>query len=66
VKFRAGANVALPEDVKLVEALGALNMMQARTRVLDLPVTRIDARHPERFALRPTPGAPTVPPAGGA
>jgi cell division protein FtsQ len=63
VKFRSGGEVALPEDVKLVEALGALNMMQARNRVLDLPVTRIDARHPERFALRPMAGAP---PNGGA
>ena len=45
---------------KLVEALGALNLMQARNRVLDLPVTRIDARHPERFALRPIAGAPSA------
>ncbi len=58
VKFRGGAEVAFPEDVKLVEALGALNMMQAHNAVLDLPVTRIDARHPERFALRPMPGSP--------
>jgi cell division protein FtsQ len=63
VKFRDGADVVFPEDAKLVEALGALNLMQARSRVLDLPVTRIDARHPERFALRPTPGAPA---SGGA
>lgn len=63
VKFRDGADVAFPEDAKLVEALGALNLMQARSRVLDLPVKRIDARHPERFALQPTPGAPS---AGGA
>lgn len=63
VKFRDGANVALPEDAKLSDALGALNLMQARNRVLDLPVTRIDARHPERFALRPTPGGPST---GGA
>jgi cell division protein FtsQ len=63
VKFRSGGEVALPEDTKLVAALGALNMMQARNRVLDLPVTRIDARHPERFALRPLAGAP---PNGGA
>jgi cell division protein FtsQ len=70
VKFKGGADVAMPEDDKLVEALGALNLMQARSRVLDLPVTRIDARHPERFALRPTPGgppgAPGETPAGGA
>jgi cell division protein FtsQ len=66
VKFRDGAEVALPEDAQLVEALGALNLMQARTAVLDLPVTRIDARHPERFALRPVAGAPSAPPPGGA
>ena len=64
VKFREGAEVALPEDAQLVEALGALNMMQARTAVLDLPVTRIDARHPERFALRPVAGAPSASSAG--
>lgn len=58
VKFRSGGEVSLPEDARLVEALSALNMMQARNRVLDLPVTRIDARHPERFALTPTAGAP--------
>ena len=66
VKFRDGAEVALPEDTQLVQALDALNLMQARTAVLDLPVTRIDARHPERFALRPVAGAPSAPPAGGA
>jgi cell division protein FtsQ len=58
VKFRAGGEVSLPEDARLVEALNALNMMQARQRVLDLPVTRIDARNPERMALTPTAGAP--------
>jgi len=66
VKFKGGADVIMPEDDKLVPALDALNLMQARNRVLDLPVTRIDARHPERFALRPTAGAPEPPPAGGA
>ncbi|HVY90188.1 MAG TPA: cell division protein FtsQ/DivIB [Hyphomonadaceae bacterium] len=66
VKFKGGADVAMPEDAQLVKALDALNMMQARSRVLDLPVTRIDARHPERFALRPTPGAPEASPPGGA
>jgi cell division protein FtsQ len=63
VKFRGGADVALPEDAKLEPALDALNLMQARSRVLDLPVTRIDARNPDRFALRPVPGAPKT---GGA
>lgn len=66
VKFRNGAEVALPEDEDLVTALGALNMMQARNAVLDLPVTRIDARHPERFALRPVAGSPSAPAPGGA
>jgi cell division protein FtsQ len=64
VKFRSGGEVAFPEDAQLVKALGALNMMQAQNRVLDLPVTRIDARHPERFALRPTAGAPPANPGG--
>ena len=58
VKFRGGADVALPEDAKLVEALDSLNLMQARTRVLDMAVSRIDARHTERFALRPIAGGP--------
>jgi cell division protein FtsQ len=58
VKFRGGADVALPEDDDLGAALGKLNLMQAQSRVLDLPVTRIDARHPERFALQPVPGGP--------
>jgi cell division protein FtsQ len=58
VKFRSGGEVSLPEDPRLVEALNALNMMQARNRVLDLPVTRIDARQPERMALTPMAGTP--------
>jgi len=58
VKFRSGGEVSLPEDPRLVEALNALNMMQARQRVLDLPVTRIDARQPERMALTPMAGTP--------
>ena len=66
VKFRAGAEVALPEDAKLAGALDALNLMQARNAVLDLPVTRIDARHPERFALRPMAGSPDASAPGGA
>lgn len=66
VKFRGGADVALPEDARLKEALADLNLLQARNRLLDLPVTHIDARHPERFALRPTPGAPSDPLTGGA
>jgi cell division protein FtsQ len=66
VSFRGGADVALPEDDRLKEALGALNLLQARNRLLDLPVTHIDARHPERFALRPMPGAPSDPLTGGA
>ena len=37
--------------------LDALNLMQAQSRVLDLPDTHIDARHPKYIALRPIPGA---------
>ncbi|MDZ4762428.1 MAG: cell division protein FtsQ/DivIB [Alphaproteobacteria bacterium] len=63
VTFHGGVEVALPEDGRLDEALGALNFLQAQNRLLELPLTRIDARHPERFALQPTPGAPAL---GGA
>ena len=38
------------------EQLEALNLMQAQNRVLDLPATHIDARHPKYIALRPMPG----------
>ncbi|MEZ5938900.1 MAG: cell division protein FtsQ/DivIB [Hyphomonadaceae bacterium] len=57
VTFRGGVDVALPEDGRMEEALTALNLLEARNRLLQLPVTRIDARHPDRFALRPAPGA---------
>jgi cell division protein FtsQ len=66
VRFRGGADVALPDDEKLPAALNKLNLMQAQNRVLDLPVTRIDARHPERFALQPVPGGPRDRLPGGA
>jgi hypothetical protein len=36
----------------------------AQTRVLDLPATHIDARHPKYIALRPIPGAAVAPPSG--
>ena len=41
-----------------------LNLMQAQTRVLDLPATHLDARHPKYLALRPIPGAAVAPPSG--
>jgi hypothetical protein len=56
--------VAMPVDARLSEQLDALNLMQARTRVLDLPATHIDARHPKYIALRPIPGAAAVPLSG--
>jgi cell division protein FtsQ len=65
VTFRGGVEVAFPEDHELKEALTRLNFLQAQNRILELPLTRVDARHPERFSLRPTPGAP-VPAVGGA
>lgn len=58
VDFKGGVRVALPEDEALKPALASLNLLEARNRVLQLPLTRIDARHPERFALRPAPGGP--------
>jgi cell division protein FtsQ len=66
VKFKGGAEVALPDDARMRDALASLNLLNAKDRLLDLPVARVDARHPERFALRPTPGLPQTPPTGGA
>ncbi len=63
VTFAGGVRVVLPEDAALKPALASLNLLEARNRVLQLPLSRIDARHPERFALRPVPGGPG---AGGA
>lgn len=63
VKFKGRTDVvAFPVDARLEEQLEALNLMQAQTRVLDLPATHIDARHPKYIALRPLPGAPPVTP----
>lgn len=65
VKFTGRTDVvSFPVDAKLGEQLEALNLMQAQTRVLDLPATHIDARHPKYIALRPLPGAPPPPPGG--
>lgn len=63
VKFKGRTDVvSFPIDARLGEQLEALNLMQAQTRVLDLPATHIDARHPKYIALRPLPGA--APPPG--
>jgi len=62
VKFRGRTDVvAFPVDARLPEQLEALNLMQAQNRVLDLPATHIDARHPKYIALRPLPGVQTAP-----
>ncbi len=60
VKFKGGVEVALPEDAHLKDALASLNLLEDRNRLLELPLTRVDARDPDRFALRPTPGAPSA------
>lgn len=59
LKLKGGTEVSLPEDARLKEALAGLNLLHTRSRVLDLPLQKIDARHPERFALRPAPAART-------
>lgn len=66
IRFEEGVDVALPVDDRLNEALRALNFLQAQNRILDLPLARIDARHPDRFAVRPLPGAPDASEVGGA
>ncbi len=63
IKFKGRTDVvSFPVDARLGEQLEALNLMQAQNRVLDLPATHIDARHPKYIALRPLPGA--APPPG--
>ena len=57
--------VAFPDDARLMEQLDALNLMQAQNRVLDLPATRIDARHSKYIALQPMAGAPETTSPGG-
>ncbi len=65
LKFEGRTDVvAMPVDARLPEQLDALNLMQAQTRVLDLPATHIDARHPKYIALRPIPGAAVATPSG--
>ena len=49
----------------LLESAHALNLMQAQNRVLDLPATRIDARHSKYIALQPMAGAPETTSPGG-
>lgn len=62
VKFKGRTDVvSFPVDARLGEQLEALNLMQAQNRVLDLPATHIDARHPKYIALRPLPGATPSP-----
>lgn len=62
IKFKNRNDVvAFPDDARLVEQLDALNLMQAQNRVLDLPATHIDARHPKYIALQPMPGVPEAP-----
>jgi cell division protein FtsQ len=58
IHFDGGAVVTLPEDARLSKALADLNMLEMRSQVLEMPVVQIDARHPDRFAIRPMPGAP--------
>jgi cell division septal protein FtsQ len=62
IKFKGRTDVvSFPVDARLPEQLEALNLMQAQNRVLDLPATHIDARHPKYLALRPLPGAVPTP-----
>ena len=58
LRFKGGVSVAMPEDDELKEALASLNLLHVRNGVLDMPITRIDARDSERFAIRPAPGGP--------
>jgi cell division protein FtsQ len=58
MRFKGGVSVSLPEDAGIKPAMQALNLLETRNRLLELPLVQIDARHPDRFALRPAAGAP--------
>ncbi|MBI1340306.1 FtsQ-type POTRA domain-containing protein [bacterium] len=62
VTFEPGVEVAMPEDARLAEAIEALQREQVEHKLLDQPLERIDARHSERFALRPIAADPGVMP----
>lgn len=53
VRFHPGVVVALPDDVRMAEALEAVAREHAGHGLLDQPLERINAMHPERLALRP-------------
>lgn len=58
IKFKGRTEVvSMPVDARLAEQLEALNLMQAQTRVLDLPAGRIDARHPKHLAVQTLPSS---------
>lgn len=58
MRFKGGVSVSLPEDENMKPAMQALNLLETRNRLLELPLVQIDARHPDRFALLPAAGAP--------
>ena len=53
--------ICVPYDSRQCDKPEARNLMRAPKRVLDLPTTHIDARHPKYIALRPLPGATPSP-----
>jgi cell division protein FtsQ len=61
LRFTSGVDASLPEDALMDEALAAINLLHAQNRLLDLPVAHIDARHPDRLAVRPIAGRAAPP-----
>lgn len=62
VTFEGGIEAVLPDDARMKGAFAEINLINAQHRLLDLPVARIDARHPERLAMAPIAGAPSADP----
>jgi cell division protein FtsQ len=66
IKFKGRADVVVfPADAQLMKALECVNLEHAQTRLLDLPILRIDARNPCLLAIQPMPGAPESSPLPG-
>lgn len=58
MKFSGRADLVMfPEDSRLAGALECVNLEHARTGLLDLPASRIDARNSCTLAIQPIPGA---------
>jgi len=63
LRMKDGSLIQLPA-VAEEDALGQLEQLEDRSRILELGFERIDLRNPDTVAVRPRPATPTAPAAG--